>query len=89
MRVLVEFLGEVRRLTGRSIAWIELPEEASLHTLFYKISDLFGKDVYESMVHKFFEKQLFVFVNGISVGGLEHKLKNMDRVLFTTLAYGG
>lgn len=89
MQVLVEFLGEVRRLTGRTIAWIELPEEASLHTLFYRMSDLFGRDVYESMVRKFLEKQLFVFVNGISVDGLEHKLKNMDRVIFTTLAYGG
>ncbi|MDH5816193.1 MAG: hypothetical protein QE164_05430 [Candidatus Nezhaarchaeota archaeon] len=89
MRVLVEFLGEVGRLTGKTITWIELPEEASLLTLFHRISDFFGKDVYEKMFYKFLEKQLFVFVNGISIDKLEYKLKDMDRIIFTTLAYGG
>ncbi|MEM1639877.1 MAG: hypothetical protein QXJ69_07420 [Desulfurococcaceae archaeon] len=89
MRVYVEFLGEVSKLAGKTSLWIELPEESTLETLFSKIHEIFGREVYQIMVQKFNNRSLFVFINGISATSMDHKIKNMDKISFASLAYGG
>lgn len=89
MRVYVEFLGEVSKLTGKTSLWIELPEESTLETLFSKILEIFGWEVYQTMVQKFSNRSLFVFVNGLSALSMDHKIKNMDKISFASLVYGG
>ncbi|NPA99349.1 MAG: MoaD/ThiS family protein [Crenarchaeota archaeon] len=87
MRVTVVFLARAGQVTGKHLAKIELPEGATINDLLEEIGRTISKRFYRGV--KEGRLVFTIFVNGKPVDEPNYRLKNGDRVVFTTPEMGG
>ncbi|MCD6301283.1 MAG: MoaD/ThiS family protein [Staphylothermus sp.] len=87
MCVKTVFLARAGDVVGKHIHGFELPEGATLRDLIKEIGEKLSRRFYEGVMTG---RLVFaIFVNGKPVDELDYRLKDGDRVVFTTPEMGG
>jgi molybdopterin converting factor small subunit len=83
VKVLVQLLGSFARQVENPEFWMFLNGDATLRELLKSLTEHKGVKInIESL-------DTLVLVNGLSLKSLDYKLKDMDKVTFLSLVFGG
>ncbi len=87
MQVTIVFLARAGQVVGKYLAKLELPEKATIEDLLEEIGKKISKRFYRGV--KEGRLVFTIIVNGRPVGEPRYRLKDGDRVVFTTPEMGG
>ncbi len=87
MKVTTVFLARAGQVVGKHLAKLELPEEATIEDLLEEIGRKISRRFYRGV--KEGRLVFTIIVNGKPVDEPGYKLKDGDRVVFTTPEMGG
>ncbi len=87
MRVTIVFLARAGQITGKYLVKLELPEEATIEDLLGEIGKKISKRLYRGI--KEGRLVFTIIINGKPVDEPWYRLKDGDRVVFTTPEMGG
>ncbi len=87
MQVTIVFLARAGQVVGKHLAKLELPEKATIEDLLEEIDKKISKRFYRGV--KEGRLVFTIIVNGKPVDEPGYRLKDGDRVVFTTPEMGG
>jgi len=89
VKVLVEFIGPVRELAGRSYLVLELSERVNLAEALEVLTRALGEERSKQLLELLSSRRVNILVNGLAVSDLNVKLNNMDKIYIFPVAFGG